>query len=205
MTIPQNKTTLIIAVIVASLVIVLSILSIFVYSGRLECSFCPFLGGKPIDSDTNTQDTNNERDIEEIDEDETEDADEAGDVDVTDEDSDEDTEPQIQTHNGTQYILTSPLPDEEITSPLSIEGEISGTWYFEGQFTIELSTTDGTVLATGIATATDDWMTEELVFFTATLTFDPGEATGGILTLIKSNPSDLPEHDDQIEIEVEFI
>ena len=101
--------------------------------------------------------------------------------------------------------LTSPLAEEEITSPLVIKGEARGNWYFEATFPVVLTNWDGLIIAEGYATAQDDWMTEDYVPFEATLEFDkPKDGERGSLILKKSNASGLPEHDDALEIKVFF-
>ena len=100
---------------------------------------------------------------------------------------------------------TSPKPGTTITSPLTIEGEARGTWYFEASFPIKLLDATGTEIATGHAEAQDEWMTEDFVPFKATLEFTaPGKIARGTLVLEKDNPSGLPEKDDKLEIPVKL-
>lgn len=100
--------------------------------------------------------------------------------------------------------LTSPLPNTVISSPLTIRGVARGSWFFEASFPIALTDWDGRIIAETIATAEGDWMTEDFVPFTATLTFDPADAGAysdrATLILQKENASGLPEHDDALEI-----
>jgi len=101
--------------------------------------------------------------------------------------------------------LTAPLPNATVSSPLTITGEARGYWYFEASFPVVLVDWDGRIIAQGIATAKDEWMTEEFVPFEATLTFtaDPNAYSNrGALILQKDNPSGLPEYDDALEIPV---
>ncbi len=107
--------------------------------------------------------------------------------------------------------LTSPLPEQKITSPLKIEGEARGTWFFEGSFPVILTDWDGLIIAQGIAKAEGEWMSENFVKFSAELNFEKpayGEkglpAQTGSLILKKDNPSGLPEYDDALEIGVIF-
>lgn len=101
--------------------------------------------------------------------------------------------------------ITSPLPSSEISSPLIVEGEARGYWYFEASFPIVLTDWDGLIIAEGYATAQDEWMTEEFVPFEATLEFDtPEYGDSGYLILQRDNPSDLPENDDAFEIPIIF-
>ena len=59
------------------------------------------------------------------------------------------------------------------------------------------------VMTQTIATAEDEWMTEEFVPFTAVLEFTPsGSSQSSTLILEKDNPSDMRELDDQLEIPV---
>ena len=101
--------------------------------------------------------------------------------------------------------------DDVIDSPLTIEGEARGPWYFEATFPVILTNWDGLIIAEGYAEATSDWMTEEFVPFTAELEFtnpytagDPDFMKRGSLILKKSNASGLPEHDAAYEITVYF-
>lgn len=100
--------------------------------------------------------------------------------------------------------VTSPVAGAEIASPLQISGEARGTWYFEASFPVRLVDENGKELALAVATAQEDWMTEEFVPFTATLIFNPQGAKSGKLVLEKDNPSDLRELDASFEVPVRF-
>ncbi|MFZ2484953.1 MAG: Gmad2 immunoglobulin-like domain-containing protein [Minisyncoccia bacterium] len=103
--------------------------------------------------------------------------------------------------------LTYPRPNQEIASPLVITGEARGYWFFEASFPVMLVDWDGRIIAQGIATAKEEWMTENFVPFEATLTFevDPNVySKRGALILQKDNPSGLPEHDDALEIPITY-
>jgi len=101
--------------------------------------------------------------------------------------------------------VDTPRPNSEITSPLAIRGEARGYWFFEASFPIVLTDWDGLIIASGIATAQEDWMTEDFVPFTAELTFEkPGYSNRGSLILQRDNPSGLPENDDALEFPVSF-
>ena len=101
--------------------------------------------------------------------------------------------------------LTTPRPNQAITSPLTITGEARGTWYFEASFPVVLTDWDGRIIAQGIATAQGEWMTAEFVPFVAILAFTVDKSAysnKGTLILRKDNPSGLPEHDDALEVPV---
>lgn len=102
--------------------------------------------------------------------------------------------------------VTSPLPGSTVSSPLVITGEARGMWMFEASFPIVVVNWDGLIIGEGFATADGEWMTEEYVPFTATVTFDADTSVSpnGAIILQKSNASGLPEHDDAFEFPVVF-
>jgi hypothetical protein len=114
----------------------------------------------------------------------------------------------VQAHIDSKANLirvTNPAPYEVIESPLTITGEARGYWYFEATFPIVLVNWNGLIVAEGFATADGEWMTENFVPFTATLTFTkPDFDNRGTLILQRSNASGLPEHDDALEIPIRF-
>ncbi len=120
----------------------------------------------------------------------------------------------IQTHIDSKsdlIVLTSPVPNGTVTSPMVISGEARGYWFFEASFPITLTNWDGLIIAEGYATADGEWMTEEFVPFTSTVTFenpykagDPDFMKRGFLILKKDNPSGLPENDNALEIPILF-
>jgi hypothetical protein len=101
--------------------------------------------------------------------------------------------------------LDAPRPNGVVTSPLVIEGEARGYWFFEGDFPVVVTDWDGLIIAENYATAEGEWMTEEFVPFRAVVEFDvPSYSNRGTLILRKDNPSGLPEHDDALEIPILF-
>lgn len=102
-------------------------------------------------------------------------------------------------------FLDSPRPNQTIKSPLIVKGQARGFWFFEGDFPVVLTNWDGLIIGQGIAVAQGEWMTEKFVPFQAVIKFEtPEYKNNGTLILQKDNPSDLPEHDDALEIPVFF-
>ncbi|MBN1779420.1 MAG: GerMN domain-containing protein [Candidatus Buchananbacteria bacterium] len=93
---------------------------------------------------------------------------------------------------------------QTISSPLVITGQARGSWFFEADFPVELVDQAGNVVATGIAQAQSDWMTQDFVPFQVELIFKNAPTGVGKLILKKDNPSGLPENDNQLEIPVTF-
>lgn len=119
---------------------------------------------------------------------------------------------QVEVDSKADLIkVTTPTPNSTITSPLTITGEARGNWFFEASFPVSLVNWDGLIIAEGIATATGEWTTEEFVPFSTELEFVSPYIEGsqdfmkkGTLILKKDNPSGLPEHDDALEIPLNF-
>ena len=100
--------------------------------------------------------------------------------------------------------ISKPRPNEVIKSPLEIEGEARGYWFFEADFPVYLLDNNGKELGVGIARTKSDWMTEDFVPFRATLEFQTPTTKKGILILEKDNPSGLPENSDELRIPIYF-
>lgn len=89
-------------------------------------------------------------------------------------------------------VLTTPRPNDIISSPIKIQGEAVGPWFFEASFTAELVDADGKSLGTAVLTAESEWMTKDLVPFSGDLTFDAISGEGELI-LKSANPSGIPE------------
>lgn len=100
--------------------------------------------------------------------------------------------------------VSAPTPGALVTSPLTVTGRARGYWYFEASFPVKLLDQDGSVLAIAPAQAQGDWMTEEFVPFSVTLTYPTPQGQYGTLVLMKDNPSGEPQFDDEIRFPVVF-
>lgn len=90
--------------------------------------------------------------------------------------------------------VEKPLPNIDITSPLTVKGKAKGFWYFEGIFTVKLYDGYGNLLAENQAKAQEKWMTEKFVPFEVTLKFDAPSDQRGSLVFQKANPSGLDKN-----------
>lgn len=90
------------------------------------------------------------------------------------------------------------------TNPIAISGEARGMWFFEASFPIKLFDSNGELLGVAVAQADGEWMTEDFVRFSATLSFSPPETSTGTLVFLRDNPSGLPEHDKSVRVPVRF-
>lgn len=112
---------------------------------------------------------------------------------------------EYESEGGVQLSLDSPSDLSNLSSPVTVSGEVPGTWAFEGDFPVELRNQDGQTIASAPGTLEGDWMSQEHVPFEAKLEFTGTElGSEGSLLLIKDNPSNKPELDDRLEIPVGF-
>lgn len=100
--------------------------------------------------------------------------------------------------------IDKPRPNALIQSPIEIVGQARGYWFFEADFPVRLIDDSGEELGTAIAKTSSNWMTEDFVFFEATLEFETPTTKKGTLILEKDNPSGLPENADELRIPVNF-
>lgn len=99
--------------------------------------------------------------------------------------------------------LTSPDLNSELSSPVAVEGEMPGTWFFEASAPIKILDANGKVLAQGPVQAQGDWMQTGPVQFKGTFSFTPTTPTG-VLVISKDNPSGLPENDQSVSFPLKF-
>jgi len=114
---------------------------------------------------------------------------------------------EIESEKADLIRLDTPLPNQTISSPLTIKGYARGNWFFEASFPVILTDWDGLIIAQGIAQAKDNWMTLDFVPFEARLDFTIDKqvySNKGTLILRKDNPTGLSEFDDALEIPIIF-
>ena len=104
-----------------------------------------------------------------------------------------------------EVAISAPLPNEEIQSPLTVQGRARGAWFFEANLPVELLDADGNVVVQKGAQAEEDWMTTDFVPFSVELTFAQPKTATGILRIKKDNPSGLPENDASFDVPVRFL
>lgn len=104
-------------------------------------------------------------------------------------------------------VVESPVPKANVTSPVEVSGIARGYWFFEASFPIIVTDWDGKIIGEGYATAQGDWMTEDFVPFSGTVSFVLPESSPyqrGTIIFKRDNPSGLSENDDALEIPVLF-
>ena len=101
-----------------------------------------------------------------------------------------------------KIILTSPLPGATVPHTFEIKGAVHGNWYFEASFPVAIEDAAGHVIAQLPAQAQGDWMTTDLVPFTASITL-PDNASGTYAVVLKKdNPSGDPAKDESYQFPI---
>ncbi len=101
-----------------------------------------------------------------------------------------------------EIMVDSPLPNQAVTSPLIVKGRARGNWFFETIFPVELLDGQNKVIGSGQARARGDWMTNDLVPFTAEVNYQITATTTGFLVLKNDNSSGLPRYQKKFAIPV---
>ncbi|MDP2736918.1 MAG: GerMN domain-containing protein [bacterium] len=101
-----------------------------------------------------------------------------------------------------EVLVTMPKLNQTINSPLIVEGQARGNWFFEASFPIELIDDQGKILGQSYVEAQSDWMTENFVPFKGEINYQAAATTTGKLVFKKDNPSGLPQYDKKIEMPV---
>ncbi|HNR52935.1 MAG TPA: GerMN domain-containing protein [Candidatus Dojkabacteria bacterium] len=116
----------------------------------------------------------------------------------------EDKKIVTKSTKGVEYRMVTPLPNSEVDCTFDIEGEIPGSWFFEGVFPITLVSDAGAEILTVQAKAVGDSYTDEFVKFTAEVTCTDICNGDAKLVFIKDNPSGEVANDDSFEIPIFF-
>lgn len=111
---------------------------------------------------------------------------------------------ELTSDGGVAIVLDSPEGNAVVSSPLEVRGSVPGSWSFEADFGLEVRDATGAVLGEHYATLQGEWMTEDMVEFLGTIEFSTPSTETGTLVLIKSNPSDDRDLDDQVEVPIRF-
>ncbi len=89
------------------------------------------------------------------------------------------------------------------SSPILLQGQARGNWFFEASFPVEIIDMSGNLLHIGVATAqNENWMTTNFVPFTAALELENDFQGPALIVLHKHNPSDYRELDDALMVPI---
>lgn len=95
----------------------------------------------------------------------------------------------------TDLRVMNPQPNQQVSSPLRVNGKARGFWFFEGDFPVRIEDREGKILGESYASAQGEWMTDKMVDFSAKISFEAPTGERGYLVLEKQNAAgkDEPE------------
>ncbi len=106
----------------------------------------------------------------------------------------------LTSRNGDSITLDNLKSNDTHAVGYVIEGSALGSWYFEGVFPVRAYNSQGEIIRTMFAEATEDWMTDESVPFAIELDIEIEDEEEITLRFEKSNPSTLQENSDYVEV-----
>lgn len=98
--------------------------------------------------------------------------------------------------------VTEPVSGGTVGKTFTVSGKAPGNWYFEASFPIMVRDSNDKVIARTHGNAQGDWMTTNLVAFTATVNIEAAYKGSATLILLRDNPSGMPENDDSVSIPI---
>ncbi len=112
--------------------------------------------------------------------------------------------PEVTQQNSISDLISvsEPRPNSNVRTTFNVTGQARGSWYFEASFPIILKDNKGNILVQTIAKAQGDWMTDNFVPFSSTVSITSAYTGPAILILKNDNPSGDPTKDKQIEIPI---
>ena len=102
-------------------------------------------------------------------------------------------EPAMTPPLSAKVVVDQPKENASVSSSFTVSGKAPGNWFFEASFPIQIRDENNNVIGRSFATAQGEWMTTELVPFTATVSVEGGYKGPATLILLRDNPSGLPE------------
>jgi len=99
-------------------------------------------------------------------------------------------------------IVTLPALEQTVKSPINVEGQAKGFWFFEASFPVRLVDLGGHELAITTVQAQDDWMTESFVPFKSEINYEAVATTAAMLIFERDNPSDLAQNLEEYRVPV---
>lgn len=98
-------------------------------------------------------------------------------------------------------LVASPVANARVQSPLRVEGDAPGPWFFEAVLPVTL-VVNGEIVAEAPGQAQDDWMTTDRVPFLSELTFEVTAETPAELVVAQDMPGQDENGDDLPALEV---
>jgi hypothetical protein len=103
-----------------------------------------------------------------------------------------------------EIVVTVPIANMAVNSPLQISGKAQNTWFFEASFPVKVLDEDGSVLGVVHVMAISDWTTPGFVSFSGSLEFNQPKGRSGKLVFENDNPSGLVQNHKEFDLPIKF-
>lgn len=113
--------------------------------------------------------------------------------------------PDASDSSDTLIRVSTPAHGASVDDPIELSGEARGQWYFEADAPVVVVDWDGRIIGESFITAEDDWMTEDFVPFSGSVSYElpkDSYSASGTVIFQRANPSGLPENDAAVEVPV---
>lgn len=112
-----------------------------------------------------------------------------------------------QGDSSEDIIITTPVPEQKVNSPIQVAGKVRGSWLFEATAPVAIVDWDGRIIGESYIESEGEWMTEDFVPFVGSISYDlPIDSYSSLGTVIfrRANPSGLPQNDSTVEVSVDL-
>ena len=99
-------------------------------------------------------------------------------------------------------MVATPTPGASVPHSFFVSGRARGYWFFEASFPVVVTDSKGVVLAQLPAQTESNWMTNELVSFSARVVIPDFYVGPATLTFKKDNPSGIIEKDASVSFPI---
>lgn len=108
-----------------------------------------------------------------------------------------------------KLMISSPEPDEKISSPVTVSGKAVGGWFFEASFPVEVYDSNNKLLGSSPVqfvpkSDSDTWMTSDFVDFKGEIKFSQPTTESGYILFKKDNPSGNSAMDESFKLRITF-
>ena len=104
-----------------------------------------------------------------------------------------------------QVDITTPLPNSEVTSPVTVTGRLKEGWFFEANAGLAVLDKNKKPITVSNIMASSEWMTADWVSFSGKIAYPISyKGQEGYIQISNDNPSGMPEKSKTFLIPVTF-
>jgi len=113
-------------------------------------------------------------------------------------------EPAVTSEKNDSIKIKNIVANQVVSTPLHIEGEARGSWFFEASFPIKVVDENLNEIGSGQAKADGEWMTSDFVKFNADINYKKSSSSKAVIIFERDNPSGLESNYEKFIIPVDL-